>query len=96
MSTVHNPIIPLTYSTYVPQQVDIENNVYNHILETELKQYDVRLKTDLKQYDVRLKTMEKSFEKIKEEFNTTIKIRFCDGIIGIVLMVVIYVKVYSH
>jgi hypothetical protein len=85
MSTVQNPIIPLTYSTYVPQQVDIENNVYNHILETELKLYDVRLKT-----------MEERIEKIKEEFNTTIKIRFCDGIIGTVLLVVIYVKVYSQ
>lgn len=92
MPSVHNPIIPLTYSTYVPQQVDIENNVYNHILENIKQDFN----TELKLYDVRLKTMEERIEKIKEEFNTTIKIRFCDGIIGIVLMVVIYVKVYSH
>lgn len=92
MSTVQNPIIPLTYSTYVPQQIDIENNVYNHILENIQREFDAELKL----YDVRLKTMEERIEKIKDEFNATIKIRVCDGIVGIILMVVIYVKVYSQ
>ena len=41
-----------------------------------------------------MKNWQEQFEKIKKEFYETIKFRLCDSVIGIILFIIIYVKVF--
>lgn len=94
MTTI-NPMFPkLEYSTYVPQQVDIENNVQTKIESNFNSNFD-NYTVEIKKLHDRMNTQEQKMDKLQDEFYSTIKIRCCDGIIGIVLIIVIYVKVYS-
>jgi len=83
-------IIPstLVYSPFIPHNQDTENRfgVLIHDM--------TDIKLNIKNLHVRLNTIDEKFEKIKEEFYKTIKIRLCDGLIGIILCIVIYVKVF--
>ena len=80
----------LAYTPYIPESVDIENNIKKDVM-VSVNELDEKIN----QLDKRLTTMNELITKMQEQFDTTIKIRCCDGIIGIVLVIVIYVKVYT-
>ena len=75
----------LEYSPYIPQSVDIENNVMVSVSELDEK---------ISQLDKRIITLNERFTKMQEQFDTNIKFRCSDSIVSIVLFIVIYVKVY--
>lgn len=72
----------LEYSPYIPQSVDIENNVSE-------------LDEKISQLDKRIITLNEHLTKMQEQFDTNVKFRCSDSIVGIVLFIVIYVKVYT-
>ena len=80
----------LAYTPYIPESVDIESNIKNHVTVSESK-----LDEKISQLDKRIITMNERLTKMQEEFNTTIKFKSCDCIVGVVLFIVIYVKVYT-
>jgi hypothetical protein len=87
-------MMPLEYSTYIPQQADIENNIQQNIkdsLTTERNHFDEEVKI-LKN---RMNSMDRKMEEIEANFYSNIKCRLCDSLVGIVLFIIIYVKVYS-
>jgi hypothetical protein len=86
--TSFNPIF--TYSTYIPQQTDIENNVKNSII-SDFQQ----LKGEFEQLKGEFEKLMDRMKKLEQNFENTIAIRFVDGIIGTVLIIIIYVKVYT-
>ena len=90
-----NPMMPkLEYSTYIPQQVDIENNIQKNIqnsLDTEREHFNEEVKV-LKN---RMNSLDGRMEKMEKSFNINIKFRLSDSLVGIVLFIIIYVKVYS-
>ena len=90
-----NPMMPkLEYSTYIPQQVDIENNIQKNIqnsLDTEREHFNEEVKI-LKN---RMNSLDGRMEKMEKSFNINIKFRLSDSLVGIVLFIIIYVKVYS-
>ena len=84
-----NPIIH--YSTYIPQQDDIENNIKT-VLQSEIDEKIGKLCK-------RLDKHEEELEKIKEIADVlmgSMVYRLCDIIISIVLFVIIYIKVYGQ
>ena len=90
-----NPMMPkLEYSTYIPQQLDIENNIQKNIqnsLDTEREHFNEEVKV-LKN---RMNSLDGRMEKMEKSFNINIKFRLSDSLVGIVLFIIIYVKVYS-
>lgn len=80
----------LVYTPYIPQSVDIENNIKKDVMVSVS-----RLDEKISQLDKRLTTMNEHLTKMQKEFNTTIKLKTYDCIISIVLFIVIYVKVYT-
>lgn len=88
---IQNPMTQnLEYSPYIPESVDIESNIKNHVMVSVSK-----LDEKISQLDKRIITLDERLTKMQEEFNTTIKFKSCDCIISIVLFIVIYVKVYT-
>lgn len=79
----------LEYSPYIPQSVDIENNIKNDVM-VSVSELDEKIS----QLDKRIITLNERFTKMQEQFDTNIKFRCSDSIVGIVLFIVIYVKVY--
>ena len=88
---IQNTINPLQYSTYVPQQVDIENNIEIRIN----NKFIVALERDITKLQTRLDSNDAQMGKLKKEFHDNVKLKMIDCIVGIVLFVVIYVKVYT-
>lgn len=80
----------LEYSPYIPQSVDIESNIKNHVMVSESKSDE-----KINQLDKKIVTMNEHLTKMQEQFDTHIKFRCSDSIVGIVLFIVIYVKVYT-
>lgn len=78
------------YTPYIPESVDIENNIKNHVMVSESKSDE-----KISQLDKRIITMNERLTKMQEEFDINIKFKSCDCIVGIVLFIVIYVKVYT-
>jgi len=94
MHTVTNPI--LTYTPYVPYQSDIENNITEKIKQDLRYEFQEEMQNALDElYSKKMKNWQEQFEKIKKEFYETIKFRLCDSVIGIILFVIIYVKVFT-
>ncbi len=80
----------LAYTPYIPESVDIENNIKKDVM-VSVNELDEKIN----QLDKRLTTMNELITKMQEQFDTTIKFRCSDSIVGIVLFIVIYVKVYT-
>ena len=90
MNQINNHVVPtLTYSPFVPHAVDIENRIADQIHEIQESNEERKI-SDGKRID----KIEKDLKELQEEFTRTVQIRCCDGIIGIVLVIVIYVKVF--
>lgn len=90
MTTISSPIHPTTtlgYSPYVPQQVDIENNIQEKIEHTFV--------TEISRLDAKIDLQTQKMDKLIKEFHDAIRYRVCDSMISIILFIVIYVKVYS-
>ena len=88
---IQNPMTQiLAYTPYIPESVDIENNIKNHVM-VSVSELDEKIS----QLDKRITTMNERLTKMQEQFDSNIKFRCCDCIIGIVLFIVIYVKVYT-
>jgi hypothetical protein len=85
------PIQTLQYSPYIynPLQ-DIENQYKENMQDIEKKISD--LHTTINENN---KLHNKKIEKLQKDFNENIKIRLADGIVGIVLFIIIYVKVFT-
>jgi hypothetical protein len=83
-------IIPstLVYSPFIPHNQDTENR-FGVLIDdmTDIKLNIINL-------HVRLNTIDEKIEKLKKEFYETIKYRLCDCCINIVLLIVIYIKVF--
>ena len=83
-------IIPSThvYSPFIQHNQDIENRFGAFIHDmTDIKLNIINL-------HVRLNTIDEKIEKLKKEFYESIKYRLCDCSINVVLLIVIYVKVF--
>jgi TolA-binding protein len=80
----------LAYTPYIPESVDIENNIKKDVM-VSVNELDEKIN----QLDKRITTMNERITKMQEQFNTTIKFKSCDCIVGVVLFIVIYVKVYT-
>jgi hypothetical protein len=91
MNQINNPVAhTLTYySPFVPHAVDIENRIADQIHEIRESNEERKI-SDGKRID----KIEKDLKELQEKFTRTVQIRCCDGIIGTVLLIVIYVKVF--
>jgi hypothetical protein len=90
MNQINNPVVhTLTCSPFVPHAVDIENRIADQIHEIRESNEERKI-SDGKRID----KIEKDLKELQEEFTRTLQIRCCDGIIGTVLLIVIYVKVF--
>ena len=89
-----NQTMPLEYSMYIPQQVDIENNIQQNIQNSLTTERD-HFNEEVKVLKNRMKSLNEKMEQLEASFYSNIKCRLCDSLIGIVLFIVIYVKVYS-
>jgi hypothetical protein len=93
--TTMNQIIPkLEYSTYIPQQADIENNIQQNI-QISLTSERNNFNEEVKILKNRMNSLDKKMEEIEKNFYSNIKCRLLDSVLGIVLFIIIYVKVYS-
>jgi len=87
-------MMPMEYSTYIPQQSDIENNVQQNI-QNSLTNERNHFNEEVKILKNKMNSLDKRMEEIEVSFYSNIKCRLCDSLVGIVLFIVIYVKVYS-
>ena len=93
--TTMNPMMPkLEYSTYIPQQVDIENNIQQNIQNSLTTERD-HFNEEVKILKNKMNSLDRKMEELETNFYSNIKCRLCDSLVGIVLFIVIYVKVYS-
>lgn len=78
------------YSPYVPlhQIQDIENQHFKNI-QNKINDLQLQLNKSNEMHNAEIKLLQKNF-------NENIKIRFIDGILGIVLFVILYVKVFTN
>ena len=79
------------YSTYIPQQDDIENNIKT-VLQSEIDEKIGKLCKRLDKHEEELK----KFKEITDVLMGSRVWRCCDSIISIVLFVIIYAKVYGQ
>ena len=93
--TTMNPMMPkLEYSTYIPQQADIENNIQQNIQNSLTTERD-HFNEEVKILKNKMNSLDRKMEELETNFYSNIKCRLCDSLVGIVLFIVIYVKVYS-
>lgn len=93
---IHSTMSPvLEYSPYIPQQIDIENNIEKNILNKLETNVVSKLNQQLEIMVIRLNSNTAEIEKLKNEFKNTIKFKISDSIICIILFIIIYIKVYT-
>jgi hypothetical protein len=88
---IQTTVNPIQYSTYIPQQDDIENNIEIRIK----NKFITDIEENITKIHSRLNNNDEQMEKLKKKFYETVQIKLIDTIVSIVLFVVIYVKVYT-
>lgn len=88
------PTSTLVYSPYITYSADIENNIKRDI-EYDFEQKITSINEKLDEINKKIILTNDSFVILDNKFNTHIKFKLIDGIISIILVVIIYVKVYS-